>query len=161
MITNPQQFGDESMSVVKVLQQVELFRGLSLEQLEQVGKIAQEEKFSLSDVICRQGDRADKLYIISSGQVEISVSHQNGHVEPVVYLGAGQVVGEMTLVDAGRRSASVIAVEEGTVVYSIPNEVFSHLCETDTAIGYLIMRNIAQDMSFKLRHHDYEAADND
>jgi CRP/FNR family cyclic AMP-dependent transcriptional regulator len=149
------------MSVVKVLQQVELFRGLSLEQLEQVGKIAQEEQFTLSDVICRQGDKADKLYIISSGQVEISVSHQNGHGEPVVYLGAGQVVGEMTLVDSGRRSASVIAVEEGTVVYSIPNETFSRLCETDTAIGYLIMRNIAQDMSFKLRHHDYEAADND
>ena len=79
----------------------------------------------------------------------------------MVYLGAGQVVGEMTLVDSGRRSASVISAEEGTIVYSIPNDVFSRLCETDTGIGYMIMRNIAQDMSFKLRHHDYEAADND
>jgi CRP/FNR family transcriptional regulator, cyclic AMP receptor protein len=149
------------MNIINVLQQVELFRGLSLEQLEQVSKLAQEEQFSLSAVICRQGDKADKLYIISSGQVEISVSHQNGHGEPVVYLGAGQVVGEMTLVDAGRRSASVIAAEEGTTVYSIPNDSFSRLCETDTGIGFMIMRNIAQDMSFKLRHHDYEAADND
>jgi CRP/FNR family transcriptional regulator, cyclic AMP receptor protein len=149
------------MDVVNVLQQAELFRGLSSEQLEQVGRIAQKEQFSLSAVICRQGDRADKLYIISNGQVEISVSHQNGTGEPVVYLGAGQVVGEMTLVDAGRRSASVIAAEEGTIVYSIPNDAFSRLCETDTGIGYTIMRNIAQDMSFKLRHHDYEAADND
>jgi CRP-like cAMP-binding protein len=149
------------MSIVNVLQQVELFRGLKPEQLSQVGTIAQQESFPLGAIICRQGDKADKLYIISTGQVEISVSHQNGHGEPVVYLGAGQVVGEMTLVDSGRRSASVIAAEEGTIVYSIPNEAFTQLCETDTSIGYVIMRNIAQDMSFKLRHHDFEVADND
>jgi CRP/FNR family transcriptional regulator, cyclic AMP receptor protein len=149
------------MNIVNVLQQVELFRGLSSEQLNEVGNIAQEELFPLGAVICRQGDRADKLYIISTGQVEISVSAQNGHVEPVVYLGAGQVVGEMTLVDAGRRSASVISAEDNTHVYSIPNEAFTQLCEMDTKIGYVIMRNIAQDMSFKLRHHDYEAADSD
>jgi CRP-like cAMP-binding protein len=149
------------MSIVNILQQVELFRGLSPEQLSQVGNIAQEEQFALGALICRQGDRADKLYIISTGQVEISVSSQNGHGEPVVYLGAGQVVGEMTLVDAGRRSASVISAEDGTIVYSIPNEAFTELFEKDTGIGYVIMRNIAQDMSFKLRHHDYEVADND
>lgn len=149
------------MSIVNILQQVELFRGLNPEQLTEVGNIAQEEFFPLGAVICRQGDRADKLYIISTGQVEISVSAQNGHGEPVVYLGAGQVVGEMTLVDAGRRSASVIAAEDNTVVYSIPNGAFTQLCEMDTKIGYVIMRNIAQDMSFKLRHHDYEAADSD
>lgn len=149
------------MSIINILQQAELFRGLSLEQLAEVGKIAQEEQFPIGAVICRQGDRAETLYIISQGQVEISVANQNGHGEAVVYLGRGQVVGEMTLVDAGRRSASVIAAEDGTSVYSIPNEAFLRLCEMDTGIGYLIMRNIAQDMSFKLRHHDYEAADND
>jgi CRP/FNR family transcriptional regulator, cyclic AMP receptor protein len=149
------------MNILNILKQVELFRGLNSEQLEQVSRIAQAEIFQLGDFICKQGDRADKLYIISRGQVEISVQNNNGQSEAMLYLGAGQVVGEITLVDAGRRSASVIAAEDSTEVFSIPNAEFMQLCETDTQIGFFIMRNIAQDLSFKLRHHDYEAADSE
>jgi CRP-like cAMP-binding protein len=74
-------------------------------------------------------------------------------------LGKGQIIGEMTLVDEGRRSATVIAAEEPTTVYSIPNSAFTTLCQSNTDIGYVIMRNIAQDMSFKLRHRGSEAKD--
>jgi CRP-like cAMP-binding protein len=74
-----------------------------------------------------------------------------------VYLGTGQVVGEMGLIDAGRRSAAAIAIEEGTTVYCIPGAALTALCERDTAVGYILMRNIAQDLSFKLRHQDSDA----
>jgi CRP-like cAMP-binding protein len=86
--------------------------------------------------------------------VSIIVHQNDGSRDLMVYLGRGQVVGEMTLVDAGKRSASVMAAEENTQVVSIPNDAFTKLCEANTTIGYLIMRNIAQDLSFKLRHQD-------
>jgi CRP-like cAMP-binding protein len=145
------------MDIVTILKQVDLFRGLSDEELVRIGKIANNEIFQKGDTICEQGDYAETMYIISGGQVEVLVrSNNNGHSESVVYLGLGQVVGEMTLVDAGRRSATVIAAEDETQVYSIPHDVFTSLCEVDTHIGYMIMRNIAQHMSFKLRHLDLE-----
>ena len=53
--------------------------------------------------------------------------------------------------DRGTRSATVRCVQDGTTLFSIPRETFYGLCETDHQIGYIVMRNIARDLSFKLR----------
>jgi len=145
--------------LLQILKGVELFRDLSEDQLDQISKISKKEAYSKGDIICKQGDPGDAMYVISSGQVEINVSDNKGNAYSALYLGAGQLVGEMALVDEGTRSASVIGVEDETVVYNIPNNKFTALCVADTAIGYIMMRNIAQDLSFKLRHRDYDPTD--
>jgi CRP/FNR family transcriptional regulator, cyclic AMP receptor protein len=142
------------MPVIEVLRHVELFRGLTDAQLDRIGQISTLEIHPRGNIIFEQGAVADKLYVIGAGQVEIAVTNAQGERYPAVYLGAGQIVGEMGLVDAGKRSAAAIAVEEQTQVYCIDALDFQQLCEQDTAIGYLMMRNIAQDLSFKLRHTD-------
>jgi len=145
--------------LLQILKGVELFRDLSEEQLTQISKISKKETHSKGEAICKQGDPGDAMYVISSGQVEINVRDNNGNTYSALYLGAGQLVGEMALVDEGTRSASVIGVEDQTVVYSIPNDKFTALCVSNTAIGYIMMRNIAQDLSFKLRHRDFDPTD--
>jgi CRP-like cAMP-binding protein len=142
------------MPVIEVLRHVELFRGLTDAQLDRIGKISSLEIHPRGSVIFEQGAVADKLYVIGDGQIEITVTNTQGERHPTVYLGAGQIVGEMGLVDAGKRSAAAIVVEDQTQVYCIDAQDFQQLCEQDTAIGYLMMRNIAQDLSFKLRHTD-------
>lgn len=145
--------------LLQILKGVELFRDLSEDQLDQISKISKKESYSKGETICKQGDPGDAMYVISSGQVEINVRDNNGNAYSALYLGAGQLVGEMALVDEGTRSASVIGVEDQTIVYNIPNNKFTALCVSDTAIGYIMMRNIAQDLSFKLRHRDYDPTD--
>jgi CRP-like cAMP-binding protein len=142
------------MSAVDIFRQVELFRGLDDSGLDRIATIARAEIYAPGQTIFEQGSPADSLYVIHSGQVEIAVRTASGDIYPAVYLGSGQVVGEMGLIDAGKRSASAIAVEDSTLVYCIYGAEFTQLCEQDTAIGYVIMRNIAQDLSFKLRHQD-------
>ena len=149
------------MDMVAILQQVDLFRGLDDAQLAQIGSISSQLIFHEGDAVCRQGESADSLYIVSSGQVSVIVHQSDGSRDLMVYLGRGQIIGEMTLVDAGKRSASVMAAENNTEVVSIPNAEFTQLCAENTAIGYLIMRNIAQDLSFKLRHHDMHSQGRD
>lgn len=146
-------------ALLNILKSVELFRDLNEEQLEQISKISKKQVYSRGESICKQGDPGDAMYVISSGQVEINVRDNKGNAYSALYLGAGQLVGEMALVDEGTRSASVIGVDDETVVYSIPNDKFTALCVADTAIGYIMMRNIAQDLSFKLRHRDFDPSD--
>lgn len=141
------------MPLLTILKQVELFRGLNADQLERIGSICRPETLTNGTVLFRQGEPSDKMVIIASGQVEIAVTPPNGEPYSALYLGKGQVVGEMGLIDAGARSATAIALGE-TQIYSIARADFEMLCETDTAIGYLMMRNLAQDLSFKLRHRD-------
>ena len=145
--------------LVKIMSRVELFRDLNAEQLASIGDISQKEVFAQGTVICSQGDVGDKMYIIGDGQVEIVVTDKQGRKNSVVYLGSGQIVGEMALVDEGTRSASVVATDQETEIYSIPNDRFTELCRTNTDIGYIMMRNIAQDLSFKLRHVDANPSD--
>lgn len=144
------------MELLNIIKRAELFHGLSDKQLERVAGISAREAYRRGDVICNQGDKGDKMYIISSGQVEIVVRSRKGSTTPVLYLGEGQVVGEMALIDEGTRSATVVAADDDTVVYSIPSADFTRLCQEDTGIGYVMMRNLAMDLSFKLRHRDFD-----
>ena len=57
----------------------------------------------------------------------------------------------MTLVDRGARSASVRALDDGTVLQVIPHKGFLELCEEDNHIGFIVMRNLAAEMSLRLR----------
>jgi CRP/FNR family cyclic AMP-dependent transcriptional regulator len=145
--------------LIETLKRVELFQGLTSDQLERLSALCQPHEWGHMKVIFDQGTPADTLYIVASGQVEIIVQTSQGGMMTAVYLGAGQIIGEMGLVDAGTRSASAIAAEDNTLIYSIRAQDLERLCEDDTALGYRLMRNIAQDLSFKLRHHDTSIAE--
>jgi CRP-like cAMP-binding protein len=142
--------------IKKLLKYASLFRGLNETQLERVAHIAQAENYNAKDVIFSQDTPGDKMYIIGGGQVEIRVQDNNGGSHAALYLGQGQIFGEMALLDQGTRSASVIAAQNNTIVYSIPGSDFTNLCQQDTSIGYIMMRNIALDLSFKIRHQNFD-----
>ena len=145
------------MSLIDLLKTVSLFNGLSDHQLQRLIDISAEEIFDDEDIILEQGAEGDKLYFISEGQVEILVRRRP--TEPnrsQVYLGRGQIFGEMALIDMGKRSATVRCSQDHTVLRVIDSEAFSDLCGSDTAIGYIIMRNMAIDLSFKLRHRNLD-----
>lgn len=142
------------MDLLQVMKRVELFRGLNDSQFQRLAGISKRESYGQGEVICRQGDAGDRMFVVAEGQVEIKLEDRQGESRSAVYLGEGQVIGEMALVDQGKRSATVVAVQSNTIVFSIPNRDFTALCQSDTAIGYVMMRNIAQDLSFKLRHRD-------
>jgi CRP-like cAMP-binding protein len=139
--------------VLNVLRQAALFEGLSAEQLRSVAGLCRGRSFRSGEIITTQGERGDELFVVSQGFVEVTLTDSDGG-EPrtVVQLGPGQIVGEMALVDQGPRSATVRALSDGALLQALPREAFLHLCQTEPQLGYLVMRNMAADLSFKLRH---------
>ncbi len=140
------------MELVNLLKTIEMFANLSADQLKKLAALFEEKTFRADEVIFKQGTEGDSFFIIQEGFVEIVVERER----TLVNLGPGQIVGEMALVDRGTRSATVRAATDATIVYLMSSEKFEELCETDTAIGYRVMRNIAADLSFKLRHRNLE-----
>jgi CRP/FNR family cyclic AMP-dependent transcriptional regulator len=140
-------------ALIATLRHVELFHGMTENHLRKIADIAQPLIYAAGDVVFRQGDVGDALYLISTGQVEVQV-YSNGEANAAVYLGKGQTIGEMSLVDQTTRSATIIAVDDQTTLYRITIPDFMALCASETGIGFVLMRNIAQDLSFKLRHSD-------
>ncbi len=143
------------MDLIKLLRSVEMFSGLSDEQLSQLADIFEERTLHEGEVLFRQGDEGNSMAIICEGFVEVVIeSSDTPQGRTIVTLGPGQSVGEMALIDRGPRSATVRAAADHTVVVCVGREAFERLCESNTAIGYAIMRNIAADLSFRLRHRD-------
>jgi CRP-like cAMP-binding protein len=140
------------MEIKQIMKGVELFEGLTDEELEKVISLCQERRYKDNDVIAIQNSPGKDLFIIQEGFVEVAVAGRAGGTSKVIVnLGVGQTVGEMSLVDQGPRSATVRAINTPTVVQVITHEAFEKLCETNTQIGYVVMRNMAADLSFRLR----------
>jgi CRP-like cAMP-binding protein len=146
------------MDMVQLLRGVELFDGLSDSELARLSHLCREAHFRKGEVITQQGQPGNELYIVREGLVEVSVgapASDGTHAPPqtVVNLGTGQVVGEMALVDHGPRSATVRCVTP-TTLHVIEREAFEQLCLLNHHIGLVVYRNLAADLSFKLRHRN-------
>jgi CRP-like cAMP-binding protein len=63
------------------------------------------------------GDEGDSLMIVESGRVEISVTSVGGRRSLLNYMGPGEVVGEVAMLDRGTRSADAIAAEPVTGLF--------------------------------------------
>ncbi len=141
------------MDLKEILRGVMLFSSLTDEELEQVSAICSERSLRRGDVLAEQGTPGEELFIVTEGFMEVSIS-SGDESHTVVNLGQGQIIGEMSLVDQGPRSATVRAISDPAVVQVIRRDAFEALCEQNTRIGYIVLKDIAADMSFKLRHRN-------
>lgn len=139
------------MNLKDILSSVELFENLTDAEFEAVATICQERRLRKGEILTRQGSAGEELFIITQGFVEVMLEAPR---RVIVNLGPGQIVGEMALVDQGTSSATVRAIEEPTVVQVIRHDQFEQLCRENAHIGYKVFRNIAVDLSFKLRHRN-------
>ena len=142
------------MDRIDVLRQVELLEGLDDEDLRHLDAVCSQERYQKGETVFRAGEEGDRLYIVSDGFVEIIVGNTAATPRTVVNLGTGQLFGEMALVDHGPRSATVRALQDNTVLEVISRAEFAALCSANTRLGYAVMRNMAADLSFKLRHRN-------
>ncbi len=83
--------------------------------------------FRAGDKIISEGEEGDTAYLITVGKVEVTVGDRC-----VVELEAGEVFGEMSLIDAGPRSASVKALSDAVCVVTTYEDLAKSLEENPT-----------------------------
>jgi CRP-like cAMP-binding protein len=86
-------------------------------------------EYGPGDVVVRQGDRGDRLFVVKSGVLEVVAAPTDGS-EPVViaYLGTGEVLGELALLTGSPRSATVRSPERAEL-FAVDKAVFLDLME--------------------------------
>jgi len=141
------------MKTQELFQRLDLFKNLTEKELAQVENICVEEQLQEGDFFSIEGESGKTLCIIKDGLMEVEIT--TGERMPskvLLHLGVGQVLGEMSLVDRGTRSATARAIKIPTNILVIQHNNFHKLCESNYRIGYVVMQNVAADLSFKLRH---------
>lgn len=98
-------------------------------------------------VIFLDGDDAGDVLLIQSGQIKLTVSSQDGREVLLGVRGAGEIIGEMALIDSSPRSASAFALTTPTDVLVISVRDFKRL--VDTEFGFT--RGLLDEMVRKVR----------
>jgi CRP-like cAMP-binding protein len=141
------------MSVQTNLKRVQLFSGLTAEELDMLAAICEVQQRAPEELILEQNTTGTEMYVVANGSVEVFVKGLQ-NARRLVVLGRGQVIGEMALIDQGYRSASVRVTDEGAELYRMDSKAFYDLCHQNYRIGFVVMRNLAKDIAFKLRHQN-------
>jgi CRP/FNR family cyclic AMP-dependent transcriptional regulator len=95
-----------------VLREAPLFRELDDEAAAALRSSLTETRLRRGEVLFREGDSGDKLFIVTEGKVKLGKSSSDGRENLLAILGPGQMFGELSLFDPGPRSATVTAVTD-------------------------------------------------
>ncbi|HXV63754.1 MAG TPA: cyclic nucleotide-binding domain-containing protein [Vicinamibacteria bacterium] len=113
---------------MQFLRLVPLFSGLDPEDLYDLSLVAQQETCVAPQVLCKEGDpEADDLFIVVGGRASVVVASKDDSSEDeheVEVLDCGAVVGELSLLDGGPRSATVRPKDGPLQVLRIPGSYF-------------------------------------
>ncbi len=96
---------------VEHLRRVALFAGLSKKELERVAAVGSEVDVAAGKVIMEQGHSGADAFVVLKGGFEV---RRNGR--RLAALTAGDIFGELALLDDGPRSATVVCTETGSVL---------------------------------------------
>src|SRR5271169_6828537 len=112
------------------LRSSDLFENQPDEVLKAVLAQGKIEAFGPSEVVFKQGEQGEKLYIVKSGVLEILAAPSDGSEgQPVAYFGPGEVLGELALLTGSPRTATARSPEKAEI-FAVEKSVFLDLMLT-------------------------------
>lgn len=113
----------------------------------EIGKV-----YSDGEVICREGEEGNVMYVVQSGKVRITKKTPSSELE-IADLGSGEVFGEMALFDRMSRSATATAVGNTRVLSVDKKKLFASISRDPTLVF-----KILESMSRRIRKLDEDLA---
>jgi signal transduction histidine kinase len=110
------------------LAQNRLFEGIESDLLDKISPDVRVVQLGEGEIIFREGDPGDLLYLVGKGSVKISKSGRGGQQETLGFIQSGNFFGEMALLDGEPRSAMATAAEP-TVLGAVNETTFQHILE--------------------------------
>ncbi|MBI2944548.1 MAG: cyclic nucleotide-binding domain-containing protein [Candidatus Wallbacteria bacterium] len=94
------------------ISRVPFFSRLAESEFSALMRVVRLERYHAGDRVVRQGDPADRFYVVARGELTVLREDPSGHAEPLGHLVIGDCFGESAFVSSGRRAASVVACED-------------------------------------------------
>jgi uncharacterized membrane protein len=99
-----------------LLTELPLFESLGPEERALLANVVDTRALGAGEVLFRAGDPGQAMYIVVSGEIEISVTDRAGQKIVLTDCHRGDTFGELAMLDAGPRSATALAVEDTQLV---------------------------------------------
>ncbi len=133
------------------LAQMDIFRDFTAHEIDMLAQKLTTAAFGKGDTIVKEGDTDRRLFLLVKGLVAVRIHlPQSDRSKRLITYSAGVTFGELAFLDGSPRSAEVRA-EEDSETYVLSPEDFSLLQKKSPAIAVKLIRNIALEISERLR----------
>jgi signal transduction histidine kinase len=125
-------------AIAERLRDTPLFGGLDDDQLRRLVELGEIVDLATDEVIIREGDVADALYVVLDGELEVTKRAGTSQI-PLAQVGPGSLQGEIAALEGGRRLASVRAMGPAEVL-RIPVDAIRELLAAGPDVALAVIR---------------------
>lgn len=143
---------------LEFLARVPIFAALPPTALHRLGELARRVDLDGPTLIFHEGEPATEMLLVVNGELEVRKHSRTGIDARIATLRAGDVAGEMSLIDIQPRSASVRSLGPATLVV-LTHADLAALYREDLEAYTILVLNIAREISRRLRRADMLLAD--
>lgn len=130
---------------IAALRRVDMLRALEDAQLERLASYAHERPYAPGELVIREGDRGQELFIVLQGELVVFLRHDGQEVQ-VARLDPGSFFGEMSVMTGEPRTASVRALTQ-TQLLVVDKGAFEQILETAPQLAERISEVLAERQS--------------
>lgn len=131
------------MDPTPLLRSIELFEGLTDQDLAELGASLQRRQFAAGSMVFSQGDNGDSMYIVESGDINIHLPGEASRRISLKDIARGEYFGELALFDEKPRSASALATTE-TVLLELQRRTLEGYLENRPKVALAILRTLSE-----------------
>ncbi len=132
-----------------IVQEIDLFKGQEFSVVKQIAEISEEGWYLTGKVLFNKSEKADILYILREGTVNLLIDENLDRVyqlsEP------GEVIGWSSLVDSGEYTATAICASDVTV-YRIEKDKLNRIFNKHPDFGLAVLRRIGTVFAKRLKN---------
>src|ERR671916_147508 len=140
------------------LRDVPFFRHLNDEELEELEELLEPASFEAGETIFEEGGPEEKLYVVTSGTVEVHKTVLPGRRQRLATIEAPTVVGEMGLLTEPRAAASVEAITQ-IEAQGIDRDRLLEMLDADSPAACKVIYEIGRTLAARMARTDASIAD--
>ena len=134
----------------KIYRVVPLFRSLNAKEIEEFLAISHLYRVTKGYVVVREGEPTDGMYILVRGEAQVQLRLHQGDQTRLAVLTAGDVFGEISLLDRFPASATAVMRADG-ILYRVDAAGFQKMRKALRPAAFKVMREIAPIICERLR----------
>jgi len=133
------------MAVLDFLKRVDIFKGLSADQLSKIQPGCHEVEYHGGHRLFAEGENSDRLWIVTDGQVDLRFDlpgRPTSEENTIFSITRGNTLGWSSFVPPHQYKLSAYCATRRCKILQIKKEFLLNLFEKDTRMGFLIMSNL-------------------
>jgi len=137
---------DDRTELKGILQTSVCFRNLKEEALDRLVESMTPAVFPAGELLCREGEPGDRMFLIAAGQVSVRKTTDGEKSVEVAVLRAGDIAGEMCLLGASARTATLQARTE-VQAWTLDRSPFENLLNSNPAVCRGLLQQLTDHLS--------------